>query len=157
MATTTSIPNNNSMNIPQSKKHIPNWLIGSVLLIVLALLILGARWITQAAPASALGAPSVPLAYDATGAMLNSVVFPKYREQRIHSAASRYDATGAMLNAVVFSHEAQRVSRPLAYDATGAMLNAVVFSHEARLASRPLPYDATGAMLEAVVFPTYPE
>jgi hypothetical protein len=38
-----------------------------------------------------------------------------------------YDATGTMLNAVVYSHQVRPVSYPLWYDATGAMLEAVVF------------------------------
>jgi hypothetical protein len=93
--------------------------------------------------------------------MLDAVVF-SHQVIRPISQGLAYDATGVMLNAIVFpTYSDQRVSIPasqgLAYDATGAMLNAVIFSNQVRPVSYPVWYDATGEMLKAVVFPKYPE
>jgi hypothetical protein len=182
MATTTSVQSNKPVLNLQPKKHLPTWVIASLLLIVLTgLAVLSAQWIARPAATAALPAPA-PLAYDATGAMLNAVVYPTYPQQRAQSSAVLYDATGAMLNAIVLPNQVRPVSkalaydataamqnaivlpnqvrpaqRGLAYDATGAMLNAIVLPNQVRSAPRNLPYDATGAMLEAVVYPKYPE
>jgi hypothetical protein len=181
MATTTHLPSKKHIVQRHPKKHTAHWILLSVMLIVLSSLLV-IKLIAQPVATTALSAPSVPLAYDATGAMLNSVVFPTYPDQRVQSPAALYDATGAMLdaivlsnqvrpaskalpydataamqNAIVLSNQIRPVSRPLAYDATGAMLNAILFSNQVRPASPNLPYDATGTMLEAVVYPKYPE
>lgn len=181
MATTTQVPSKKQIVQLQSKKHTVHWMLLSVMLIALSSLFV-LKLTAQPVATTALPAPSVPLAYDATGAMLNSVVYPTYPDQRVQSPAALYDATGAMLNAIVFSNQVRPasralpydatgamlnaivlsnqvrpISRPLAYDATGSMLNAIVFSNQVRPAYRNLPYDATGAMLEAVVYPKYPK
>jgi hypothetical protein len=156
MATTTHLPSKKHIVQPHSKKHTVHWILLSLMLIVLSSLLV-IKLIAQPVSTTALSGPSVPLAYDATGAMLNSVVFPTYPDRRVQSPAALYDATGAMLDAIVLSNQVRPVSRPLAYDATGVMLNALVFSNQVRPAPRNLPYDATGAMLEAVVYPKYPE
>ena len=67
-------------------------------------------------------------------------------------AVPAYDATGAMENSVVYSWEARPALRPAAYDATAAMNDAVVYSWEARPAPRPQAYDATAAMRQSVVY-----
>jgi hypothetical protein len=62
--------------------------------------------------------------------MLDAVVCPTYSDQQVFAPALQglsYDATGTMLNAVVFSHQVRPAFYPLRYDATGAMLEAVVF------------------------------
>jgi hypothetical protein len=156
MATTTHLPSKKHIVQQHPKKHTAHWILLSVMLIVLSSLLV-IKMIAQPVATTALPAPSVPLAYDATGAMLNSVVFPTYPDRRVQSSPALYDATGAMLNAIVFSHQVRPVSKALPYDATGAMLNAIVLSNQVRPAARNLPYDATGAMLEAVVYPKYPE
>jgi hypothetical protein len=181
MATTTHLPSKKQIVQLQPKKHTAYWILLSVMLIVLSSLV-ALELTAQPVATTALPAPSVPLAYDATGAMLNSIVYPTYPDRRVQSPAALYDATGAMLNAIVLSNQVRPVSRPLAYDATASMLNAIVLSNQVRPVSRPLaydatgvmlnalvfsnqvrpaprnlPYDATGAMLEAVVYPKYPE
>jgi hypothetical protein len=156
MATTTHLPSKKHAVQLHPKKHTTYWILLSVMLIVLSSL-LAIKLAAQPVVTTALPAPSVPLAYDATGAMLNSVVFPTYPDRRIQSPAALYDATGAMLNAIVLSNQVRPVSKALPYDATAAMKNAIVFSNQVRPVSRPLAYDATGAMLEAVVYPKYPK
>jgi hypothetical protein len=167
----------------RTKKSIYTWFTGSTLIVLLiAVLVLNGRISTASSHEIT---QSFPLAYDATGAMLDAVVFPTYADQRIQSPFAQFDASAAMLDAVVFSHQVrpalqglaydatgamlgavvfptdadQQVSIPttqgLIYDATGAMLDAVVFKHQVRPALQGLAYDATGAMLNAVVFPTY--
>jgi hypothetical protein len=67
-----------------------------------------------------------------------------------------YDATGAMLESVVQSWEIPAASRNMGYDATTTMRKSVVYSWEVQPAPAARPvivYDATGAMLKAVVFP----
>jgi hypothetical protein len=171
--------------VNQSKQPLQGWFaVAALIVLLIAFLVLSGRVTTAS---SAELAQSFPLTYDATGAMLDAVVFPTYSDQRIQSPSSQYDATGAMLDAVVFSHQLrpafqglaydatdtmldavvfptysdQQVIVPvlqgLAYDATGSMLNAVIYSHQVRPVSYPLGYDATGAMLKAVVFPKYPD
>jgi hypothetical protein len=180
----TSMPHSAAVK-NRAKKSIYAWLTGSTLIVLLtAFLVLNGRISTASSHEIT---QSFPVAYDATGAMLNAVVFPTYADQRIQSSLAQYDASAAMLDAVVFSHQVrpalqglaydatgamlnavvfptyadQQVNIPtsqgLAYDATGAMLDAVVFTHQVRPVSYPLWYDATGAMLEAVVFPKFPE
>jgi hypothetical protein len=156
MATTTHLPRKKHVVQLQPKKHATHWILLSVLLIVLSSLFV-IKLTAQPVTTTALSAPSVPLAYDATGAMLNSVVYPTYPDRRVQSPAALYDATGAMLNAIVFSNQVRPVTRVLPYDATAAMQNAIVLSNQVRPAARNLPYDATGTMLEAVVYPKYPE
>jgi hypothetical protein len=179
MATQTVL----NSNLVKPKKHVPTWVLVSMGMIVLiGLLVLNGQFNARPTVTSVLPPLAAPLVYDATGAMLNAVVYPHYPEQRIYahieqydatgamqnaivyahqvrpiSKALAYDATGAMQNAIVYAHQVQPVSRPLAYDATATMLNSIVLSNQVRPVSRPLPYDATGAMLEAVVFPKYPE
>lgn len=93
-------------------------------------------------------------AYDATGAMLKAVVFPRYPERR-SGIVRAYDATGAMISAVVLPHEAQPAAFSPVYDATGVMLAAVVLPHEAQPAAFRPVYDATATMLSAIVQPLY--
>jgi hypothetical protein len=181
MATTTHLPKKPILHI-HSKKHIPTFLATMLLIVLIGLLALNVQFNARPAAISVLPPAAAPLAYDATGAMLNAVVYPHYPEQRTYAHVEQYDATGvmqnaivyahrvrpvsrplaydatgAMLSSIVFSNQVRPVSRPLAYDATGAMLNSIVFTNQVRPISRPLPYDATGTMLEAVVFPKYPE
>jgi hypothetical protein len=142
----------------RTKNSIYSWFTGSALIVLLiAVLVLNGRISTASSHEIT---QSFPLAYDATGAMLDAVVFPTYADQRIQSPFAQYDATAAMLDAVVLSHQVRPALQGLAYDATGAMLGAVVFPTNAdQQVSIPttqgLIYDATGAMLGAVVFPTY--
>ncbi len=101
---------------------------------------------------------SYPPVYDATGAMLASVQFPKYPDVA-RPRNTVYDATGAMLKAVVFPSDVKptQAVAPV-YDATGAMLAAVPFPKYPDIARpRVTIYDATGAMLAAVPFPKYPD
>jgi uncharacterized lipoprotein YajG len=134
----TSIPNS-VPTVDKSKKSLQNWFAVTALIVLLvALLLLNGRVIaTQTMASSKEVTQSFPLGYDATGAMLDAVVFPTYLDQRIQSPLAQYDATGSMLNAVVFpTYSDQRMTVPI---------------------SQGLSYDATGAMLEAVVFPKYPK
>jgi hypothetical protein len=153
----TSVPAENRLN--RLRKA---WITGTALIVLLITLVaLNARAAaTQSLAGSQDITQSFPLPYDATGAMLDAVVFSHQVQPAFSGLA--YDATGAMLEAVVFPTYADQPvlalpSPGLAYDATGAMLSAVVFSHQVRPVSYPLWYDATGAMLEAVVFPKYSE
>jgi hypothetical protein len=152
----TSIQNS-VPTVNESKKSPQTWFAGTVLIVLLAALLVVNGRVTTASH------KEIPRpfsqAYDATGAMLDAVVFPAYSDQRIQSPLAQYDATGAMLDFVVFpTHSDQQVSlQGLAYDALGTMLHAVVYSHQVRTDSYPLWYDATEAMLEAVVFPKYPD
>jgi hypothetical protein len=156
MATSTHLPSKKHIVQLHPKNHPALWILLSVMLIVLSSLFV-IKLTAQPAATTALPAPSVPLAYDATGTMLNSVVFPTYPDRRVQSPAALYDATGAMQKAIVLPNQVRPVSRPLAYDATAAMLNAIVLPNQVRPAPRNLPYDATGTMLEAVVYPKYPK
>jgi hypothetical protein len=109
MATTTHLPSKKHIVQLHPKKHTAHWILLSVMLIVLSSLFV-IKLIAQPVATTALPAPSVPLAYDATGAMLNSVVFPTYPDRRVQSPPALYDATGAMLNAIVFSNQVRPVS-----------------------------------------------
>jgi hypothetical protein len=84
MATTTHLPSKKHVVQLHPKKHATQWILLSVLLIVLSSLFV-IKLTAQPVATTALPAPSVPLAYDATGAMLNSVVFPTYPDQRVQS------------------------------------------------------------------------
>jgi hypothetical protein len=136
------------------KKSIYTWFTGAALIILLiALLILNGR---VSMVSSVEITQSFPLAYDATGAMLDAVVFPMYGDEQIQSPLAQYDDSGAMLDAAVFTHQVRSALHWLAYDATGAMLGAVVFpTYSDQQVSIPtslgLVYDATGVMLDAVV------
>jgi hypothetical protein len=89
--------------VNQSKKPLAAWFAGAALIVLLvAFLVLSGRVTTASSKEIA---QSFPLTYDATGAMLDAVVFPTYSDQRIQSPSAQYDATGAMLDAVVFSHQ----------------------------------------------------
>jgi hypothetical protein len=148
------------------------WVLTGAALIALVsvLLVVLERTNSSVTPSSVAVPQSYPLAYDATGAMVDAIVFPTYSDQlRVMPVQPglAYDATGAMLSAVVLPtyNDQLRImpaQQGLAYDATGAMLNAVVLpTYNGQLRVMPvkqgLVYDATGAMLEAVVFPKYPD
>jgi hypothetical protein len=151
----TSVPVEN-----RSNKLRKAWITGTALIVLLITLVaLNARAAaTQTLAGSQDKTQSFALAYDATGAMLDAVVFSHQVQPAFSGLA--YDATGAMLAAVVYPTYSDQqwavpISQGLAYDATGAMQDAVVFSHQVQSAFSGLAYDATGAMLAAVVFPAY--
>jgi hypothetical protein len=116
------------------------WVLTGAALIALVsvLLVVLERTNSSVTPSSVAVPQSYPLAYDATGAMVDAIVFPTYSDQL----------------------RGMPVQPGLAYDATGAMLSAVVLpTYNDQLRIMPvqpgLAYDATGAMLSAVVLPTY--
>jgi hypothetical protein len=122
--------------------NISLWVVTGVALIALVsvLLVVLERTTPSVTPSSVAVPQSIPLAYDATGAMLDAIVLPTYNDQlRI-----------------------MPVQQGLAYDATSAMLSAIVlptYTEQLRVmpVQQGLAYDATGAMLEAVVSPKYPD
>ena len=126
----------------------------SLLLIAALLLVLAAFRLYQPDVSLAKENAAPIIVYDATAAMLESVVQPW--EIPAAPGNMRYDATAAMQKAVVQPWEVPAASRNMGDDATTTMRKSVVYSWEAQPAPSARPvivYDATGAMLKAVVFP----